>query len=54
MPKHGAVGGYMGHEKEPPQPHGPKQSGRPLIHSHSARPKRALKTGGGKRGRRAM
>lgn len=43
MARKGAVGAYMGHDKEPPQPHGPRQSGRPPIHSHSARPKRALK-----------
>lgn len=48
------VAPFMGHEKEPPQPHGPKMTGRPLVHSHSARPKRALKTGGRKPGRRAM
>ena len=45
---------HMGHEKEPPQPHGPRESGRTLIHSHSARPKRHLKTSSRKRGRRAM
>lgn len=50
MARKGAVGAYMGHDKEPPQPHGPRQSGRPPVHSHSARPKRALKTGGRKRG----
>jgi hypothetical protein len=33
----------MGHEKEPPQPHGPKESGKSLIHSHSHRPKRKMK-----------
>jgi hypothetical protein len=43
MKSRSAVGAYMGHDKEPPQPHGPRQSGRPLIHSHSARPKRHLK-----------
>jgi hypothetical protein len=53
MARHG-IAPYMGHEKEPPQPHGPKAGGRrPPVHSHSARPKRAIK-GGGKRGRRAL
>lgn len=53
MAKSGAVGAFMGHDKEPPQPHGPKQHGRPPIHSHSARPKRTLKTSSmGKRGRK--
>lgn len=51
--KKGAVGAYMGHDKEPPQPHGPRQSGRPLVHSHSARPKRSLRTPSmNKRGRK--
>jgi hypothetical protein len=40
----------MGQEKEPPQPHGPRQSGKTLVHSHSARPKRRIKTGSRKRG----
>jgi hypothetical protein len=44
-----ARGNYLGHEKEPPQPHGGKGVGkgsrRPLVHSHSARPKRSLKVG---------
>jgi hypothetical protein len=43
--------GGMGHEKEPPQPHGPRQSGKVLIHSHSARPKRRMKTGHKRSGR---
>jgi hypothetical protein len=43
-------GKHMGHEKEPPQPHGPKVGGKhPPMHSHSSRPKRHLKTGGKKR-----
>jgi hypothetical protein len=29
---------YMGFDKEPSQPHGPKEKGRTLFHSHSARP----------------
>ena len=34
----------MGHEKEPPQPHGPKEGGKqPPIHSHSHKPKRKMK-----------
>ena len=51
--KHGGYGTYMGFEKEPPQPHGPKQGGRhPLMHSHSARPRRHVKVGARKRGGR--
>jgi hypothetical protein len=47
----------MGHEKEPSQPHGPRESGKTLVHSHSARPKRhikgaSMKPMGRKRGRR--
>lgn len=42
-------GGLLGYEKEPSQPHGGKGVGKgsrpPLVHSHSARPKRALKVG---------
>jgi hypothetical protein len=30
---------YMGFDKEPPSAHGPKEAGRALAHSHSARPK---------------
>jgi hypothetical protein len=44
---------YMGFEKEPPQPHGPKMRGRSLVHSHSARPKHKLSTRKGGR-KRAM
>jgi hypothetical protein len=48
------IAAYMGHDKEPPQPHGPRQGGRtPSVHSHSARPKRRIKTSG-KRGGRAL
>jgi hypothetical protein len=37
---------HDGMEKEPKQPHGPKQGGKhPLFHSHSARPKRHVRTG---------
>jgi hypothetical protein len=44
---------YMGFEKEPPQPHGPKVGGRrPLMHSHSAHPKRHIRKGGSRK--RAM
>jgi hypothetical protein len=48
----------MGHEKEPPQPHGPREGGRTVIHSHSHRPKRhmkgtAMKAKTQKRGRRS-
>jgi len=40
----------MGHDKEPPQPHGPKQGGgHPLVHSHSFKPKRAVKGAGRKK-----
>ena len=36
-----AGGHHLGHEKEPPQPHGPKERGKhPPYHSHSARPVR--------------
>lgn len=36
-------GTYMGFEKEPPQPHGPKVGGKhPIAHSHSARPHRKI------------
>lgn len=38
-------GHYMGHEKEPPQPHGPKARGKkPPVHSHSAVPQRKIIT----------
>lgn len=38
-------GAYMGFEKEPPQPHGPKEGGRaPLVHSHSMKPHRKIAT----------
>ena len=37
---------YAGPEKEPPQPNGPRVGGKhPPMHSHSARPKRHVKTG---------
>jgi hypothetical protein len=39
---HGVWAG-MGHEKEPKQPHGPKERGKTVIHSHSHRPKRRIK-----------
>jgi len=39
---------HMGHEKEPPQPHGPRPKGHPPFHSHSSRPKRHIKGGAGK------
>lgn len=46
----GPYGTYMGFEKEPPQPHGPKQGGKsPIMHSHSARPRRHHKVGARKR-----
>jgi hypothetical protein len=38
-------GHFMGHEKEPPQPNGPRSEKRqkaPPVHSHSARPQRKL------------
>jgi hypothetical protein len=39
-------GNFAGHEKEPPSKHGGGKGGKhPPIHSHSARPKRHLKTG---------
>lgn len=48
-----ARGNYLGHEKEPPQPHGGKGVGKrsrpPLVHSHSARLRRSIKAGGRKR-----
>ena len=34
--------GYMGFEKEPPQPHGPRPRGKVLVHSHSARPRHKI------------
>jgi len=41
---------FMGNEKEPPPAHGKRGGGRsPVVHSHSARPKRSIKTGGRKR-----
>jgi hypothetical protein len=44
---------YMGFEKEPPQPHGPKVGGRaPVVHSHSMKPKRHIKAGGKRRGKK--
>lgn len=46
MPKNAA---YMGFEKEPPSRFGPKETGRPLVHSHSKMPKRAVKIHGKKR-----
>jgi len=44
-------GAWMGHDKEPPSRFGPRAGGRsPLVHSHSARPKRKiLAKRGGKR-----
>lgn len=36
---------YMGHELEPPQPHGPKERGRAAIHSHSTRAPHKLQVG---------
>lgn len=41
---------YMGFEKEPPQPHGPRERGKVIVHSHSARPKHKIrpKRGSGK------
>lgn len=41
-----AHGHYAGTEKEPPMRH---DKTRPPVHSHSARPKKALKRGRGKR-----
>jgi hypothetical protein len=39
-------GGHkMGHEKEPPQFHKGERGRAPLVHSHSKRIKRSLKTG---------
>lgn len=32
-------GAFMGHDKEPPQPHGPKPGGKVAVHSHSAKMK---------------
>lgn len=43
---------YMGFDKEPPSRFGPKESGRPLVHSHSTRPKRMIKTHGKRHGRK--
>lgn len=38
-------GTFMGHDKEPPQPNGPKVRGKnPPVHSHSAQPKRKIIT----------
>ena len=36
---------YMGFEKEPPQPHGPKERGNTIAHSHSAKPRHRLHVG---------
>lgn len=48
-----AHGHYDGHEKEPKQPHGPRVGGKaPLVHSHSARPKRNIRVGGKRMGRK--
>jgi hypothetical protein len=44
-----ARGDYMGTEKEPPPVHGKRGGRRPVVHSHSARPKRSIKGGGRKR-----
>jgi hypothetical protein len=38
-------GHYMGFEKEPPTAHGPKETGKSLVHSHSKRPKRKITVG---------
>jgi hypothetical protein len=41
---------YMGTEKEPPQPHGPRVGGRaPAPHSHGGRKRGFGKRGGRKR-----
>lgn len=48
----GSRGHYLGTEKEPPSKH-PKPGGgtmRPVVHSHSARPKRSIKGTSMKRG----
>ena len=43
MARKGGVGAYMGHEKEPPKNHpGPRGGRAPLVHSHSAKPKRKI------------
>ena len=37
---------FLGHEKEPKTLNGPKARGKhPLVHSHSAQPKRKIITG---------
>jgi len=43
---------YMGFEKEPPTRFGPKESGSPLVHSHSKRPKRKISVRGKRHGRK--
>jgi hypothetical protein len=35
----------MGFEKEPPVQHGPKETGKALVHSHSKRPKTKIVIG---------
>lgn len=49
------VAAYMGMEKEAPSLNGGSGSSgkKPVVHSHSLRPKRTIKLGG-KRGKRAM
>ena len=50
MAKHGNAP-YMGFEKEPPQPHGPKVGGKaPVVHSHSMKPHRKVMPKHGRKG----
>lgn len=42
-------GHYLGHDKEPPSRTGKGGGKGPIVHSHSARPKRNLKGGGRKK-----
>ena len=53
MAKVASVAKYMGFEREPGVQHGPKESGKALVHSHSAKPRHKIVVGkrhGRKRG----